>query len=319
MRRRPAQPESMEMLLDTMCNAFGGIILIALLVTLLVRETQRVEARERQAEHTAERDRRRLERLEADFQKAMADGATLTVQAADPAISNLLHLVSRRDTLRQHLEAVREKSRLVEHQLNVHVNESSGRIEDLAGRLISEHEALDEVLARTRNRLVEDASQVHALRRREQDLELQTQAMEEKRVRRFRFPREHETRRMAWLMVLRYGKVYPVRVALGQGQSAENRATLNWMPVSNLEDLVVPIRDRGLSVGAAVASWGSLMGAVSTQDHYLAFFVYEDSFPGFLELRDHAVRQGFTCGWEPFVDGQVLILTRGTGSNPSPQ
>lgn len=38
-RRFPSQGESLDLLLDTICNAFGGIIFIACLVTLLVKET----------------------------------------------------------------------------------------------------------------------------------------------------------------------------------------------------------------------------------------------------------------------------------------
>lgn len=38
-RRFKAQSESLDLLLDTICNAFGGIIFIACLITLLVRET----------------------------------------------------------------------------------------------------------------------------------------------------------------------------------------------------------------------------------------------------------------------------------------
>lgn len=38
-RRKQEQPDSLEMLLDTMCNAFGGIILIAILLALLARSS----------------------------------------------------------------------------------------------------------------------------------------------------------------------------------------------------------------------------------------------------------------------------------------
>ena len=46
-RRQVQQGDSLEMLLDTMCNTFGGIILIALLIALLARETKVSEAETR--------------------------------------------------------------------------------------------------------------------------------------------------------------------------------------------------------------------------------------------------------------------------------
>ena len=62
MSRRPApQNDSLEMLLDTMCNTFGGIILIALLITLLARETKVSEAETRAITENATVQRRQIQ------------------------------------------------------------------------------------------------------------------------------------------------------------------------------------------------------------------------------------------------------------------
>ena len=42
--RRKRPPDSLYMLLDTMCNAFGGIILLAVLVTLLTSNERQIRA-----------------------------------------------------------------------------------------------------------------------------------------------------------------------------------------------------------------------------------------------------------------------------------
>ena len=39
-RRLPEQSDSLEMLLDTMCNTFGGIILIALMISLIAKDAK---------------------------------------------------------------------------------------------------------------------------------------------------------------------------------------------------------------------------------------------------------------------------------------
>ena len=39
-RKLPPQSDSLEMLLDTMCNTFGGIILIALLLSLIAKDSE---------------------------------------------------------------------------------------------------------------------------------------------------------------------------------------------------------------------------------------------------------------------------------------
>lgn len=320
MRRRPFRPDSTEMLLDTMCNAFGGIILIALLVTLLVRETQRAEARDREADQAAELDRRRVQRAEAELEEALAEGVKLSAQTRDPAISNRLHRVALRDGLRQRVEDALETLDRRERHSTASGETNTERIEDMLGKLAADRRDLVAAVSEAGNRVGAKQARLEALRHRAESLDRQIQSMEEGRVRRFRLPREHDTGRAAWLLIVRYGKVYPVRVAMAHGTSRRNEASLIWTPQPNGDDKVHPRPDRGLPAAAAVAAWANLIGSVSSQDHYLAFLVYEDSFQAFLKVRDHAVRQGFSCGWEPLRNADPLFLTsHDRGRNPSPQ
>ena len=51
-RKQHEQSDSLEMLLDTMCNAFGGLILIAIMIALLAKPpTPKVETPCRNSEN----------------------------------------------------------------------------------------------------------------------------------------------------------------------------------------------------------------------------------------------------------------------------
>src|SRR5215212_2230753 len=97
-RRRRHQPDSLELLLDTMCNTFGGIIMIALLIALLSRDassdtaiTQRAETVRRQIEQT-QKQTIEAEQLRQRLQQSIDPRAALTVA-----------LLTERDQLRQQI------------------------------------------------------------------------------------------------------------------------------------------------------------------------------------------------------------------------
>lgn len=87
MSRRPApQNDSLEMLLDTMCNTFGGIILIALLITLLARETKVSEAETRAITENATAQRRQIQQAENELAHALELQRSLDRRAADQSM-----------------------------------------------------------------------------------------------------------------------------------------------------------------------------------------------------------------------------------------
>src|SRR5687767_9075560 len=97
-RRRQQQPDSLELLLDTMCNTFGGIILIALLIALLSRDASSETAAAQRGENL----RRELQSIEQQTNEA--EQLRQRLQTSDPTIAATLELLTQRDQLRQRIE-----------------------------------------------------------------------------------------------------------------------------------------------------------------------------------------------------------------------
>ena len=79
--RRQRPNDSLDMLLDTMCNTFGGIILLAVLVTLLTSRERHGSAAT--ASDTQEMLQRRLALAEGNLPQAVLLQTTLQAKAND--------------------------------------------------------------------------------------------------------------------------------------------------------------------------------------------------------------------------------------------
>src|SRR5215218_10279424 len=97
-RRRRHQPDSLELLLDTMCNTFGGIIMIALLIALLSRDAS--------SENATDHIQRLLESIER--QTTEAQQLQQQLQISEPNTTAAFELLTERDALRQRIETARQ-------------------------------------------------------------------------------------------------------------------------------------------------------------------------------------------------------------------
>jgi hypothetical protein len=86
-RKTRNQDDSLEMLLDTMCNAFGGIILIAILIAILAKK---VDVEPKPHEARAELEHRRLTKTLKKLESTEEDKDT-EASTIDPGITNLVN------------------------------------------------------------------------------------------------------------------------------------------------------------------------------------------------------------------------------------
>ena len=90
-RKQPA--DSLYLLLDTLCNAFGGIILLAVLVVLL---TSKEKIHSSASADSQEMLQRRLELAQINLQKAEQLAARLQSQAGNPSMKAQMDLLGLR-------------------------------------------------------------------------------------------------------------------------------------------------------------------------------------------------------------------------------
>lgn len=107
-RRSPAASESLELLLDTLCNTFGGVLFIALLVVLMLRPGERMLGDDRAGDSTPD-DFEAMAR-ELDVIRAEVDTLRTTLASQELLIAGTIpeDRDEARDELDQALEAVRE-------------------------------------------------------------------------------------------------------------------------------------------------------------------------------------------------------------------
>src|SRR3974390_46377 len=94
-RRKPH--DSLYMLLDTMCNAFGGIILLAVLVVLLTSR-EKIQRAATNADST-QMLQRRLAIAQTNLQQALQHTASLHTQANDDRWKAQVELLATRQQL----------------------------------------------------------------------------------------------------------------------------------------------------------------------------------------------------------------------------
>lgn len=313
-RRNNASPDSLEMLLDTMCNTFGGIILIALLIALLARETKVKEAATRAVTESETMLQRRIAAVEKDLTEARARRSMLERQTRESSQAGLFQLVEQREQLRQLNDALTEALRDANRKLDAGAAANPTRVEDAIRQMLqgvndSERQQTE---ARTLELSLQE-KQRELQRTLQQDTNRLAQATA-RRVQRLRLPRERETTKAHLYIIARYGKLYPL-YTFPNGDPERNHTSLRWIEESAASKRVEPQPGQGVPAvtDAALVPFFRQFAADSM---YLVFQVYEDSFAAFNVAKQAAVAQGFEYTWEPRRQSDVLRI--GAGGRPPP-
>lgn len=305
-------PGSLEMLLDTMCNTFGGIILIALLISLVARDNRLQPQATPRGASTATR----LPETERDLARAKAAAAELARDLAGDAAARI-RLAGERERLRARLGLLDEESARLKARVLAEAANASQTIQDLAARLEQERRQLERELPAeiTRQRELtreRERLQAHAALAREQ---LRERTRPE--VRQLRFPREHPTGKRPCDVIVRHGRLYPVHL-FPQGLKQRNTATLRWRPAEGGGEYVEPLPGLGMDPVRDREAVEAFFRQVSAGEYYLVFQVYQDSFGAFGLAKQMAVNRGFETGWVPLQNLQPLKAASG-GQPRAPQ
>jgi hypothetical protein len=124
-----------------------------------------------------------------------------------------------------------------------------------------------------------------------------------------RLPNLADTTKQPWLVIMQYGKVYPLDVLSSDGHA---------VPIINNQALVYQARsgyvetrpEKGDAPESGVTHMAQAFRANSKTNYYFTFLVYDDSFDAFVRARETAMKLGFQYGWEPLPEGQRLQLGR---------
>jgi hypothetical protein len=303
LRRKP-QPDSLYLLLDTLCNAFGGIILLAVLVVLL---TSKEKSQGATSSDSQEMLQRRLVLAQTNLQQSLQLAASLNAKANDPRWKQQMALLSTRKELQDSIQQIRAAVLQNGKELE------AANAADPAERLKFLNSELAMAQARkleVQNSLAAAEENIKRLQQRLADMEGQVTAKVDELQRPLRLPKEHETGKQVIYIIVRYDRIYPCRNA----DLSRNETDINWTSVLE-NDIAEPIQGKGLDPNA-VASYFS---GLSSDGVYVVFCVFEDSFPVFIRAKQSAVASGISYGWEPFRNEDGPVSFGENGHTPKPQ
>src|SRR4051812_5963958 len=122
--RKPS--DSLYMLLDTMCDAFGGIILLAVLVVLLTSEEKIQNATH---SDSTEMMQRRVAIAQTNLQQSLQLAASLHATANDDRWKTQVELLAQRQQLEEDIKRIRELA--AENEKEIDANAGSDPTERL--------------------------------------------------------------------------------------------------------------------------------------------------------------------------------------------
>lgn len=305
-RRKPH--DSLYMLLDTMCNAFGGIILLAVLVVLLTNKekTQNVDA------ESTRLLERRIALAKTNLQQSLQLAASLHAQAGDDRRRAQMSLLAERQQLEGELKAIREMAARNAQEVDANASsDPSERLKKLEAQLTdAEVKKLEEQnkIDASKEEKKRVATQLDVLEKKMEEVVKQSQQE-------LRLPKEHNTDRQAVYIIVLYGRIYFCHNA----DMTRNETDIKWTDRGGVE-YADPRKAKGYD---PIANAAQIRAYFTTQAHnseYVVFITLADSFPAFIRAKQLAVECGLPYGWLPWqvsLDGPVCFSSN--GYTPSPQ
>jgi len=301
MRRPRAKPvDSLELLLDTICNTFGGVLFIAILVSLLLQLSGSEETTTPEETVSAQEFEELAERLEAlnaelaSLRDVSESQGQLVAQFAPEATRAL---IAQKNTL----EAANNELREQIEQQRIENAKTHARIEQ--GR--SEIAAAEQALEMEKQKAAELAEQI------EQSRQARTEEL--------RMPVVHSAglRRSVGLIV-RFGRMY----VWHRYDQFGNREGLNTDEFVVIEDSLgrvttMPNPTAGIPLDSdtAEAAILSRLSQFSPRSTYVEIVLRPDSFGHFRTLRNALIRRGFEYRLLLVEEGAPVADRGGTGSN----
>ena len=294
MAREEEEGGSLDMLLDTLCNTFGGIILIALLLALSVNKKS-VELHDKLVktdDNKSEliREREQLKNSLLDLQ----DEQTLVLEDLED-------------------EADRMREEIADTKDNLDdLNSDASAAETLAKREKEKLENLKELELKEEEERLSLEEEVARLETILEHQEL-SQELKKKPYRKVSLPQLKDTRKKPLPVIVAHGKMYPM-LRFGIGKVAKNEDGLTWNQTADERFRIEVDPNKGVNP----MNEQILEGFLSTvrnaprsvrQSFFLNLFVFSDSesFGVFNKIRDEAVLRDLECNWVPISELPLML------------
>lgn len=320
MRRQNTQ-SSFDLFLDTVCNTFGGILFIAILIAIQIRQVEAPTAPESCSPEQIAELLHRADELVIEIQNAAVLLETVRKTIPEPIDENERNLVAVYSELLDRKNAlVAKKSELTRDCLacareNAAMERDLKKIEEKLRQLEAEEMQLAQEVQNLQNEQRSLQQKAESTKNLVSELETEVARKADKvqdkddpdknsRKETLYLPKMQDSGHLRpFYLVLRFNRLYVV----------ERRGDFNYR--GNM--LGVPKKNHGLYVVESDAVRLQIRGYIrscSPSGHFIGIFVYGDSVDSFYIVRDILIAEGFRYELIPSPDDAPWSFGGGSGS-----
>lgn len=275
--RKRGNESSLELLLDTICNTFGGVLFVAILIVVMLRMTSKTQTAGDVAQ-VSEAEQLELEQQQAELREAIemlrraGAGLDESVEVADSQTAELLETFKAKQRARQGLLHDRLKTLESIAERQARINQTARELDELE-------------------------KQERATTKKRQDLEATLKAEVASRSQKVEYSSTHQTGKQEIQAVLRYGRFYVWhRYGPSGGRLGLNTDEFVVLDESAGEMRTTPMPNAGTIVADSSVAIQQLSTRVNhfnpTRD-YIGIVVWPDSFEQFRLVKKVLIQRGF--------------------------
>lgn len=290
-RKKAAAFDSLDLLLDTICNLFGGVLFIAMLVIIMLNmtgEQAAVETPDASAVEQLSSAQLELADSQAELdslRRAIREQEELAKKFSDPRVRDLVTESTKKHSSLASVTATHETNLL-----------EAGKKQDDVNRIATALQAMQNALDKIKKQLAAVDQQL------QQERQLRTRTV--------KLPRQKVTSKQQVAYLLKGGRLFAytrrdsagaIIRETGDTQETATGGITYLEPVPGGGTPVNPAGDTSGTVSARLAGW-------DPAQHFVAICVWPDSFEHFSVVRQILVEDGFEYQLQPFpADGKVSL------------
>ena len=295
-KRNRGRENSLELLLDTICNTFGGILFIAILIVILLRMTSKTEA-DTDMTQVSEAEQLQLEQQHAELRgtlETLRQAAGILDEPDEVADSAAAELLD------EFKDKQKERQQLLQQRLSTLDS-------------IAEHQTRINEIARETEQM---EKRERGLIERKDDIETALKKEVAKRSQKVEYSEARSSGKQEIQTDMRYGRFYiwhrygpsGRRLGLNTDEYVVLRETSGAIFTTQMPHAGTIVEDNPNSAGQLTRR----LGRFSPTRHYVCVVVWPDSFEQFRHVKKLLVRLGFDYRLIPAKDGQQFTDRGGT-------
>jgi len=298
--------DSLDLLLDTLCNAFGGIILITLLIALMSQEANDASTKPKNFKTQWMLEQQAISKIENEIIIEESINTNLQSGAQNDLGPKVVAVLQVKEQLEQEKQTLAENmTRLKKMLASIPANSSNLAVDlqrQLRGLLSMKVE--NETLAKHLKDEIEQAES--KLSSANKDI----QSSKRERTQTLRLPKEkgRSGKKYIWVIV-KYGKIYPITYPI-----TKQRFTIKVLNDNAAQ--FSPVRSRGFSPFQDQNELIQYFRSIDKNDKYLAFQVFSNDlcFRSFNQAKQIATSMGIGYAWAPCNEDIILVNDGGEGA-----